>query len=227
MARAEPVLRAKGPAAVDAAAVYDVIAGHFSSTRYKPWPLIPQFLATFSHGNVGADLGCGNGKYLYLRSALATGAPKNQQAILTIGSDRCEPLVRDAQLNFGDQEDRAKENEVTVADALHSGFRTGVFDYALSIATIHHFATPERRMRAVQELVRIVRPVAPCKKEGMGCGAGRFMIFVWAYEQRGGGRRKFDTVLSSDDASAQDVLVPWVMTPQHTTEAQGKNSTSS
>ncbi|PKI85249.1 Trm9p [Malassezia vespertilionis] len=137
MARAEPVLRAKGPAAVDAAAYEsENVHAYERATRltaaytinlFQPWPLIPQFLATFSHGNVGADLGCGNGKYLYLRSALATGAPKNQQAILTIGSDRCEPLVRDAQLNFGDQEDRAKENEVTVADALHSGFRTGVF----------------------------------------------------------------------------------------------------
>lgn len=91
-------------------------------------------------------------------------------------------------------------------------------DYAISIATIHHFSTPERRMRAVQEMIRVVRPVAPgAPSDALGQGSGRFLIFVWAFEQRGGGRRKFDSVLAADD-DAQDVLVPWVMTPQHTQE---------
>lgn len=72
-------------------------------------------------------------------------------------------------------------------------------------------------MRAVQEMIRIVHPVQhdSASREGLGQGSGRFLIFVWAYEQRGTGRRKFDTVLA-DDENAQDVLVPWVMTAQHT-----------
>ncbi|KAI7439648.1 hypothetical protein KC368_g11347 [Hortaea werneckii] len=44
--------------------VYEQIASHFSSTRYKPWPIIERFLNTLPPGSVGLDVGCGNGKYL-------------------------------------------------------------------------------------------------------------------------------------------------------------------
>lgn len=44
--------------------VYDTIAPHFSSTRHSPWPRVCHFLSSLSPGNVLADVGCGNGKYL-------------------------------------------------------------------------------------------------------------------------------------------------------------------
>lgn len=44
--------------------VYDKIASHFSNTRYKPWPMIVEFLNSLPDGSVVADVGCGNGKYL-------------------------------------------------------------------------------------------------------------------------------------------------------------------
>ncbi|WFD00562.1 tRNA (carboxymethyluridine(34)-5-O)-methyltransferase [Malassezia yamatoensis] len=196
-------------------AVYDVIANHFSSTRYKPWPLIPQFLQSLATGSVGADLGCGNGKYLHLRSALG---PQPDASIVTLGSDRCEPLINDAQHNFPEHGEKHTQ-EVAVADALCSQLRSAALDYAISIATIHHFSTSKRRMRAVQELIRVIKPVkhGQYSNDDLGEGSGRFLIFVWAYEQRGGGRRKFDSVLA-DSENTQDVLVPWVMTSQHTNQ---------
>lgn len=36
-------------------AVYDAIASHFASTRYKPWPIIAQFMASLTPGSVGLD----------------------------------------------------------------------------------------------------------------------------------------------------------------------------
>lgn len=45
-------------------AVYEQIASHFSSTRYKPWPIVERFLQQMPAGSVGLDIGCGNGKYL-------------------------------------------------------------------------------------------------------------------------------------------------------------------
>ncbi|KAJ3127187.1 tRNA methyltransferase, has a role in tRNA modification [Nowakowskiella sp. JEL0407] len=57
--------------------VYDAIAKHFSSTRYKPWPVIEKFLKEQPNGSVGADVGCGNGKYLGVNPEL-----------LILGSDR-------------------------------------------------------------------------------------------------------------------------------------------
>ncbi|CAG8443233.1 2890_t:CDS:2 [Ambispora leptoticha] len=44
--------------------VYEAIAPHFSKTRYKPWPVVEAFLKQLPSGSIGADVGCGNGKYL-------------------------------------------------------------------------------------------------------------------------------------------------------------------
>ncbi|KAG0000409.1 tRNA methyltransferase, has a role in tRNA modification [Entomortierella chlamydospora] len=44
--------------------VYQAIAPHFSATRYKPWPVVEEFLLTMPPGYIGADVGCGNGKYI-------------------------------------------------------------------------------------------------------------------------------------------------------------------
>ncbi|SPO23953.1 uncharacterized protein UTRI_03512_B [Ustilago trichophora] len=216
-------------------AIYETIAPHFSSTRYKPWPLIPAFLSTIPAGSLGADLGCGNGKYLPIRSTLAlpmnisvesalaeaTHVEKHQNSLLTVGVDRSSNLIGLARDNFGmldssdankikaaateEAADVKRRQEVAVGDAIQSSLRTGLFDYAISIATIHHFSTWERRRASVQELIRIVAPVDPPslsrddvsqpamdpRLEGSS-GRGRFMIFVWALEQKDEGKRQFE-----------------------------------
>lgn len=50
--------------------VYDKIAPHFSNTRYKPWPMIAAYLNKLPDGDIVADVGCGNGKYLGVNPAL-------------------------------------------------------------------------------------------------------------------------------------------------------------
>ncbi|PIA17724.1 S-adenosyl-L-methionine-dependent methyltransferase, partial [Coemansia reversa NRRL 1564] len=150
-------------------AVYEQIAGHFSDTRFKAWPVIERYLREQTVGSVGADVGCGNGKYLGLRPD-----------IFIIGTDRSQALVEIC---------GEKQLESLVSDALNQPFRSAAFDFAISIAVIHHFSTTLRRKQAIEELLRIV-------KRG-----GTVLVFVWALEQRG--RRRF-----ADD---QDVLVPWVV----------------
>ncbi|CCU97686.1 unnamed protein product [Malassezia sympodialis ATCC 42132] len=155
--------------------------------------------------SVGVDLGCGNGKYLFLRSVLGDAAQDSAaSSLVTLGSDRCAPLISAAQRNFPSFD----------MQRLHEK------DYALSIATIHHFSTPERRMKSIQELIRLIQPVDDDSPTPMPVptvpdrpGRGRFMVYVWAFEQRGGGRRLFDEQLEhyQDDAAAQDVLVPWII----------------
>jgi tRNA (uracil-5-)-methyltransferase TRM9 len=112
--------------------VYDQIAPHFSSTRYKvrtvtfsiyfplkapstqPWPIIADFIASLPPGSVGLDSGTGNGKYLPL--------PLDRpNSIWTIGLDRSRNLLQIAQ-NAG-----GKRREVVWGDALEAGWRLGVF----------------------------------------------------------------------------------------------------
>ncbi|KAJ2079337.1 tRNA methyltransferase, has a role in tRNA modification [Coemansia sp. RSA 988] len=150
-------------------AVYEQIAEHFSDTRFKAWPVIERYLKELAVGSIGADVGCGNGKYLGLRPD-----------IFLIGTDRSQALVEIC---------GARQLESLVSDALNQPFRSAAFDFAISIAVIHHFSNATRRQQAVEELLRIV-------KRG-----GTVLVFVWALEQRG--RRRF--------AEDQDVLVPWVV----------------
>ena len=66
------------------------------------------------------------------------------------------------------------------------------FDFALSVAAIHHLSTSERRVQGVKSLLSTLQP------------QGQVLVYVWALEQETS-RRGWS---ESDD---QDVMVPWVM----------------
>ncbi|KAK9478447.1 S-adenosyl-L-methionine-dependent methyltransferase [Lipomyces japonicus] len=153
--------------------VYNQIAAHFSQTRYKPWPVVDRFLKSQPAGAIGIDVGCGNGKYLSV----------NKQVWL-IGSDRSDQLVGHA---VGKNRDR----DVVVSDAIELAHPNARFDFAISVAVIHHFATPARRIQAIKTMLLKLRLT------------GTALIYVWALEQKGSRR-------GWDETSDQDVMVPWV-----------------
>ncbi|KAI7863935.1 S-adenosyl-L-methionine-dependent methyltransferase [Spinellus fusiger] len=161
--------------------VYEVIATHFSDTRYKPWPVVETFLNDLPKGSVGADVGCGNGKYL-----------KVNPSLVVLGSDRSSNLIRIV---------NERGLEGMVADSLRLPYRAKTFDFVISIAVIHHFSTPERRLLAIEELLRILRP------------GGRLLVFVWALEQTKFSKRKFE-------ADKQDVFVPWTLSKKPSQEEE-------
>ncbi|KAH9484025.1 tRNA (carboxymethyluridine(34)-5-O)-methyltransferase [Psilocybe cubensis] len=181
-------------------AIYNEIASHFSSTRYKPWPIIAAFLQSLTTGSIGLDSGTGNGKYLPL--------PLDRPGdIWTIGLDRSKNLLGIARTAGNANIFR----EVVLGNVLDNPWRKGIFDYAISIATIHHLATHERRRMAVQCLIQSTSPVH-----------GRLLIYVWAIEQDELSKRKVvadEEILSS---SGKDVIVPWVLSnnPQTQTSPQ-------
>ncbi|KAG2144756.1 hypothetical protein BD769DRAFT_930133 [Suillus cothurnatus] len=192
--------------------VYDQIASHFSSTRYKPWPIIAKFLSDLPTGWIGLDSGTGNGKYLPL--------PANRPgSILTIGLDRSRNLLQIAQ-HAGSEPGCLITREVVWGDVLGSGWRSGIFDYTISIATIHHLASHDRRKLAIQRLLQAVSPVH-----------GRVMIYVWAIEQDELSKRSIpasDTNGSDYPMAGEDVFVPWVMSQnQHTAKEKSKKVSSS
>jgi tRNA (uracil-5-)-methyltransferase TRM9 len=78
-----------------------------------------------------------------------------------------------------------------------------MFDFVISIAVIHHLASPSRRVRAIEELLQLLRdPPASIPEDTNNIAKG--LIYVWALEQKAS-RRGWD---AGDD---QDVMVPWVM----------------
>lgn len=110
--------------------VYEHIADHFSGTRYKGWPLVDDFLNNLPLGSLVADVGCGNGKYLHV----------NSKNIAAIGCDRSTQLIGIC---------GARGLEAFVCDGLTVPFRSASFDAVISVAVIHHFSTPERRLRSI------------------------------------------------------------------------------
>ncbi|KAH9488168.1 Alkylated DNA repair protein alkB 8 [Bulinus truncatus] len=136
--------------------VYDDIAKHFSGTRYsgtryKPWPKVVDFIMSQLPLSLLLDVRCGNGKCL--------GVSKE---IFEIGSDYSSNLANIC---------RGRSFETCVTDVTCLPFRNNAFDILLCIAVIHHMATEERRLKAVSEIVRILRT------------GGRALVYVWAMEQ--------------------------------------------
>eukprot|EP01006_Ploeotia_vitrea_P024360 TRINITY_DN57146_c0_g1_i1.p1 TRINITY_DN57146_c0_g1~~TRINITY_DN57146_c0_g1_i1.p1 ORF type:complete len:252 (+),score=11.87 TRINITY_DN57146_c0_g1_i1:36-791(+) len=153
-------------------AVYNNIASHFSHTRYKAWPKVAEFASKIPKGSLVADIGCGNGKNLGLTNDS-----------VYIGCDVSENLIDIC----GD-----RGFECMVCNNQVLPYLPNSFDFVLSIAVIHHFSTDDRRTRAIQELLRIVRT------------GGRVLIYAWAIEQK----KKYP---------GQDNLIPWNMQKCHIT----------
>lgn len=181
--------------------VYNQISDHFSKTRYKPWPIVKNFLMTRPDFSIGIDVGCGNGKYLQLN-----------RNIFMLGSDRSSGLIQCAHDLMREKEETKIEtlsqkeieqgyssmcfgerrSDVTINDGLSLPYQNGRFDFAISIAVIHHFSNEERRIQAC-------RHIGEKLKKG-----GEALIYCWALEQDSS-RRGYN------ESMEQDILVPWVL----------------
>lgn len=164
--------------------VYERIAGHFSSTRYKQWPVVEKFLQEHVKGqDFIVDFGCGNGK----NATDATG--------LYLGIDTCSNLLALASLsNHG--------KEFSLGDVSRVPLREASVDAAISIAVIHHLPTVEARLLAIREMSRTLKSGAP------------FLIMVWADGEHNESVQKHrDPPVRPLDPSSRvlagDCLVPW------------------
>lgn len=66
---------------------------------------------------------------------------------------------------------RERNFQVFQCDCLAVPIRSESIDGAISIAVIHHLASEERRLHAIKEMTRVLRP------------SGRALIYVWAKNQ--------------------------------------------
>ena len=141
--------------------VYNEIAPHFSQTRYKPWPIVTDFLLNKPSGSIGIDIGCGNGKYLGINPD-----------IFIIGSDRSSGLIECA------HELNPKGYNVLVADGMHLPHPNNRFDFAISIAVVHHWSTRERRIEAIRHISVSYTHLDVYKRQNLGCGSDLRMIHL-------------------------------------------------
>ncbi|KAI8305085.1 hypothetical protein K4K61_005671 [Colletotrichum sp. SAR11_59] len=221
--------------------VYEAIAPHFSSTRYKPWPLVSSFLLSLAPGSVGLDAGCGNGKYIGVNPSLYIIASDRSANLVSLARDYQPPFYNENAPKGGKKKGGSKKstttaaaaaaaaaapvetapppppppppvatpkNQVLVADSLALPYRPSAFDFAISIAVIHHMSTRERRRAAVAALLSSVRPGGQGQQ-----GEGKVLVMVWALEQ-GNSRRGWDA------GADQDQLVSWVTKGSKATDTE-------
>lgn len=146
---------------------YNVIANEFDDSRYCVWDFVKQFLVDKKHLS-GIDVGCGNGKNMIHEHM--------------VGIDECDAFVKIC---------NQKGKRVTKACCCSIPFEDNTFDYAMSISVIHHLSSEERRMQAIRELVRIVKP------------GGQILFNMWSVEHQE--KRVFQQ---------GDNYVPWFMKPK-------------
>lgn len=146
--------------------VYEKISNHFDKTRYHTWPIIKNFVDSIPKNSLVGDIGCGNGRNCLIRDDCHF-----------IGTDISESFVNICQ---------SKGIKCLLANNLDLPFSDNKFDYLMSIAVIHHFCTEERRIKAISELIRVLKI------------NGKVLIYVWAKEQK-----KFSNKYNND------ILVPW------------------
>ncbi|GAA5941565.1 hypothetical protein JCM3775_005112 [Rhodotorula graminis] len=206
-------------------AVYDQIAADFSRTRHSRWPFVERFFERLPPGGLVLDAGTGNGKYLGCRSVLAWDGkaadslprppPKGKARALEPANephdDESTPPPRSDLLPVGFDMSAgllgiasAKGHEVVRGDCVDlSCWRRGAFNHAISIATVHHFATPARRVESVKQMILAVLPPSPPTTSSSSSThspsspappPSKLLIVVWSVEQdpslaaRGGDR---------------------------------------
>ena len=98
----------------------------------------------------------------------------------------------DALIDIAHKAHKDKRYECLVADGVRLPYRSNAFDVALNIAVLHHLSTAERRLKCIQETLRILKP------------GGRALFYAWAKEQKNGAENR-----SGHQFDAPDVLVPF------------------
>ncbi|KAM0688552.1 tRNA methyltransferase [Conglomerata obtusa] len=120
---------------------YDKYSSDFSSTRVIPWPRTVKFLQ--NDFSLVLDAGCGNGRSAIHKHIISLDYSK--QLLL---HNPCYSKVS--------------------SDVLKLPFVNDSFGAVLSVAVIHHLSTGERRLSAVREMYRVLKP------------KGQALIYVWS-----------------------------------------------
>ena len=148
--------------------VYNQIADRFNKTRGYGWSWIKEFMETVPKGSTVYDIGCGSGRNM------------TYSDISFIGVDNCENLLKIC---------REKGLNVVYGDMCCLPLKDNSADFIISVAAFHHLSTVERRIHALKEFYRVLKP------------RGKLLISVWSKNQPKKTRRVFENF--------GDIMVKW------------------
>lgn len=126
---------------------YDAIAVDFSRTRSKMWPEVARYAAMVPDGAKVLDLGCGNGRLYQEFAGRAIDSRVDYQGI-----DVSAGLIAEAKRLHPEAAGR-----FAVGTAVDLSFADAAFDQVFSIAVWHHLPSNEVRLKALQEVARVLK----------------------------------------------------------------------
>lgn len=132
-------------------AMYNDIAKYFSDSPESVVDFVEHFLKSRQPEEKGLEIGCGNGTNLGIREDLDL-----------IGVEISESLI---------QLCMEKGLRVYQQNCCSLKFKDNSFHYAFAIAVFHHLATTERRLIAIREMIRVLKP------------GGKGIFSVWSLER--------------------------------------------
>ncbi|RLF05477.1 MAG: hypothetical protein DRJ64_05560 [Thermoprotei archaeon] len=128
--------------------VFNAISKVFAKARDGPWPSTRRFLSRFGKRGVkrALDVGCGSGRHI---------KPLLSVAERVTAVDISEEMIKEAIKGLTDEE--RERVDFLVADARSLPLEDEHFDIALMVATLHHISPRGERLRALEELRRVLK----------------------------------------------------------------------
>lgn len=148
--------------------VYNQIGGHFDVTRVNHWSWITDFINELKPNSYILDNGCGNGRNMLYSNHKFQGVDSSHTFV-----DMC--IKKGLRCDLGDM------CKLPYSDT--------TFDAILSIAAFHHLSSNNRRIDALYEMYRVLKP------------GGKLLLSVWSITQPKKTRRVFEKY--------GDTIVPW------------------
>ncbi len=160
--------------------VYDIIAPLFAQTRQNLWDDIKMSEPLLKDGMSILDIGCGTGRLYQLF--------KKFQGIDYVGLDQSEGQIAVAKKDFPDATH-------VVAEMTELPFEDERFDMIYCIATFHHLPNEELRIKALNEMKRVLKP------------GGHIIMTNWNLRANSVKKVVAKGRLKQD---GQDFIVPWL-----------------
>ena len=139
--------------------IYEYIASEFDVTRAYKWSWITNFINSLPKNSLIYDIGCGSGRNM------------DYANYRFIGFDNCQSFIEVCK-NKGFNAYYSEITDIKIRD--------NSADAIICIATFHHLSSYENRIKALQELKRIIKD------------CGKILLSVWSKEQPKKTRITFD-----------------------------------
>lgn len=164
---------------------YNAVAEDFSRTRSRLWPALNLFKDYIKDDDKVLDIGCGNGRLIKLMEG---------KKVDYLGIDYSEPLIGIARENF-------PEYKFEVGNILRLDQGDDQYDVVLLIAVLHHIPSEKLRDRALQEILRVLKPGGRLLMTNWNLWQPRFWHYHFKYFL--GRRRKIH------DLDKGDIMREW------------------